>query len=173
MDQRERSRALKYFKTTVTNRHLDEIIQPGITVHLMGCLHQGEIKRCSLTWYTALYLCPPLAKMGSYWRTFSCHSDTRHCNKQFKIHCSCQLDSKLWNQVTFSSLSRRKILTMEKIKSGGWCKPGKQLTLSQPGGQIMPTTVLRAPLPQIFRPCDGQVWCRNSGWNYYTILLES
>ena len=28
-----------------------------------------------------------------------------------------------------------------------------QLTLSQPGGQIMPTTVLRAP--RIFRPCDG------------------
>ena len=30
----------------------------------------------------------------------------------------------------------------------------EQLTLSQPGGQIMPTTVLRAP-PRIFRPCDG------------------
>ena len=29
----------------------------------------------------------------------------------------------------------------------------EQLTLSQPGGQIMPTTVLQAP--QIFRPCDG------------------
>ena len=29
----------------------------------------------------------------------------------------------------------------------------EQLTLSQPGGQISPTTVLRAP--QIFRPCDG------------------
>ena len=27
------------------------------------------------------------------------------------------------------------------------------LTLSQPGGQIMPTSVLRAP--RIFRPCDG------------------
>ena len=32
-----------------------------------------------------------------------------------------------------------------------------QLTLSQPGGggQIMPTTVLPAPLPLNFRPCDG------------------
>ena len=30
----------------------------------------------------------------------------------------------------------------------------EQLTLSQPGGQIMPTTVLQAP-PWIFRPCDG------------------
>ena len=28
-----------------------------------------------------------------------------------------------------------------------------QLTLSQPDGQIMPTTVL--PAPRIFRPCDG------------------
>ena len=32
----------------------------------------------------------------------------------------------------------------------------KQLTLSQPGGQIMPTTVLRAPL-RIFRPYDDPV----------------
>ena len=29
----------------------------------------------------------------------------------------------------------------------------KQLTLSQPWGQIMPPTVLRAP--RIFGPCDG------------------
>ena len=29
------------------------------------------------------------------------------------------------------------------------------LTLSQPGGQIMPTTVLKAPPLQIFRPSDG------------------
>ena len=29
----------------------------------------------------------------------------------------------------------------------------KQLTLSQPGGQIMPTTVIQAP--RIFWPCDG------------------
>ena len=29
----------------------------------------------------------------------------------------------------------------------------KQLTLSQPGLQIMPTTVIQAP--RIFRPCDG------------------
>ena len=29
-----------------------------------------------------------------------------------------------------------------------------QLTLSQPGEQIMPTPLLRAP-PRIFRPCDG------------------
>ena len=31
----------------------------------------------------------------------------------------------------------------------------EQLTLSQTGGQIMPTTVLQAP--RIFRPCDGPV----------------
>ena len=30
----------------------------------------------------------------------------------------------------------------------------KQLTLSQPGGQIMPTTVIQARA-WIFRPCDG------------------
>ena len=33
----------------------------------------------------------------------------------------------------------------------------KQLILSQPEGQIMPTTVLRAP--RIFRPCDGPEQC--------------
>ena len=34
----------------------------------------------------------------------------------------------------------------------------EQLTLSQPGGQIMPTAELRAPPPpRIFRPCDGPV----------------
>ena len=33
----------------------------------------------------------------------------------------------------------------------------KQLTLSQPGGQVILTTVLRAPPPRIFRPCDGPV----------------
>ena len=41
---------------------------------------------------------------------------------------------------------------------GGTLAPqflAKQLTLSQPGGQIMPTTVLQAP--QISRPCDGPV----------------
>ena len=32
-----------------------------------------------------------------------------------------------------------------------------QLTLSQPGGQIMPTTLLLAPLPRIFRPSYGPV----------------
>ena len=31
----------------------------------------------------------------------------------------------------------------------------KHLTLSQPGGQIIPTTVIQAP--RIFRPCDGSV----------------
>ena len=31
----------------------------------------------------------------------------------------------------------------------------EQLTLSQPGGQIMPTTVLQAP--RIFRHCDDPV----------------
>ena len=30
-----------------------------------------------------------------------------------------------------------------------------KLTLSQPGGHIMPTIVLRAPFPRIFRPYDG------------------
>ena len=37
----------------------------------------------------------------------------------------------------------------------------KQLTLSQPGGQIMPTTVLRAPPPRIFRPCDGPAYVKD------------
>ena len=39
----------------------------------------------------------------------------------------------------------------------GHCKFfSEQLTLSQPDGQIMPTTVLRAlPPPQIFRTCDS------------------
>ena len=32
-------------------------------------------------------------------------------------------------------------------------RKAEQLTLYQPGGQILPTTVLQAP--QIFRPCDG------------------
>ena len=40
---------------------------------------------------------------------------------------------------------------------GGFSPPpqffAKQLTLSQPGGQIMPTTILLAP--QIFKLCDG------------------
>ena len=43
-----------------------------------------------------------------------------------------------------------------KRGAGGALAPqflAEQLTLSQPGGQIMPTTVLRAP--RIFRPCDG------------------
>ena len=44
-------------------------------------------------------------------------------------------------------------------QTGGWglYPPqflAKQLTLSQPGGQIIPTRVLGAN-PQIFRPCDG------------------
>ena len=33
----------------------------------------------------------------------------------------------------------------------------EQLTLSQPGGQIMPTTVLQANPPPIFKPCDGPI----------------
>ena len=32
----------------------------------MGYLHQGEIKRRSLTWYTARSLCLPFAKVGPY-----------------------------------------------------------------------------------------------------------
>ena len=41
----------------------------------------------------------------------------------------------------------------------------EQLTLSRPGGQIMPTTVLRAP--RIFRPCNGPAY------TYYTISYQS
>ena len=37
---------------------------------------------------------------------------------------------------------------------GGLQFLAKQLTLSQPGEQIMPTTVIQAP-SRIFRPCDG------------------
>ena len=40
-------------------------------------------------------------------------------------------------------------------QAGG--RGANQLTLSQPGGQIMPTTVLQAPAPRIFRTCDGPV----------------
>ena len=40
---------------------------------------------------------------------------------------------------------------------GGMALPiiADQLTLSQPGGQIMPTTLLLAPPPRIFRPSYG------------------
>ena len=44
----------------------------------------------------------------------------------------------------------------------------KQLTLSQPGGQIMPTTVLLAP--RIFRPCDGPVNNHLLAW-YWAIMF--
>ena len=44
-------------------------------------------------------------------------------------------------------------------QAGGWGPPlfwAKQLNLSQPGGQIMPTTVLRAPpdFQTLRRPCN-------------------
>jgi hypothetical protein len=39
-------------------------------------------------------------------------------------------------------------LEQGRRKRGGWgAFLAKQLTLSQPGGQIIPTTVLQAPLP--------------------------
>ena len=47
-----------------------------------------------------------------------------------------------------------------KWGDGGALAPqffAKQLTLSQPGWQIMPTTVIQAP-PRIFRPCDGPAY---------------
>ena len=54
-------------------------------------------------------------------------------------------------QVSMSGLSQ----------AGGWGFPflAKQLTLSQLGGQIMPTTVIQAPPPGF---CDGPV-CDYSG----------
>ena len=48
------------------------------------------------------------------------------------------------------------LLLLRAVGSGG-AGPhflAKQLTLSLPEGQIMPTTLLQAPL-RIFRPCDG------------------
>ena len=42
------------------------VVHKGIKIVRMGCLHQGEIKRRSLTWYTAQSLCPPFAKVGLY-----------------------------------------------------------------------------------------------------------
>ena len=48
------------------------------------------------------------------------------------------------------------LLNSRTVASGGLYHPqflSKQLTLSQPEGQIMPTTVIQAP--RIFRPCDA------------------
>ena len=59
-----------------------------------------------------------------------------------------------------SSLSPQILWSSRAVASGRLGGPqflAKKLTLSQPGRQIMPTTVLRAPPPQIFRPCDGPV----------------
>ena len=45
----------------------------------------------------------------------------------------------------------------------------EQITLSQPGGQIMPTTVLRAP--RIFRLCDGPVNTPRSTQLFENVML--
>ena len=52
-------------------------------------------------------------------------------------------------------------LTRRPVASGGAAPPqflAKQLTLSQPGGQIMPTTVIQAPpdFQTLRRPCIGR-----------------
>ena len=36
----------------------------GLIFFILRCLHQGEIKQRSLTWYKARFLCPPFAKVG-------------------------------------------------------------------------------------------------------------
>ena len=52
-------------------QHRDSLSKGSIDLvltgrYVMGCLHQGEIKHRSLTWYTAHSLCPPFAKVGLY-----------------------------------------------------------------------------------------------------------
>ena len=48
-----------------------------------------------------------------------------------------------------------------------------QLTLSHPGGQIMPTTLLFA-LPRIFRPPYGSAWPAELLWNpLFEFLLNA
>ena len=43
---------------------------------------------------------------------------------------------------------------MQAYRKRGRAVFGRMLTLSQPGGQIITTTILHAP-PRIFRTCDG------------------
>ena len=61
--------------------------------------------------------------------------------------------------ISFESVFKEQVYACRKRGAGGGALApqflAKQLTLSQPGVQIMPTTVLQAPPPQIFRPCDG------------------
>ena len=54
-------------------------------------------------------------------------------------------------------------------QAGGPQCLAKQLTLSQPGCQIMPTKVLRAP--QIFEPCDGPGVYNKTRQNYRLMRL--
>ena len=64
------------------------------------------------------------------------------------------------NGLVFFDMNKIFCFTVPKEQTGGLggFSPlpqflAKQLTISQPGGQIIPTTVLRAP--RNFRPCDG------------------
>ena len=69
--------------------------------------------------------------------------------------------SKVWSFVWSGSILqfRQNII---KVKGCLMQFLAKQLILSQPGGQIIPTAVLRAPPPNIFRPCDGpDKWYRD------------
>ena len=73
----------------------------------------------------------------------------------FLLHCNGSVHKKISGM----------IITYNRAVASGRGGPGgakalnflaEKLTLSQPGGQIMPTTVLRAPL-RIFRPYDDPV----------------
>ena len=67
----------------------------------------------------------------------------------------------LKGQTLFSSCSQLESANRAVARGGLWrLQPPQcstdQVTLFQPGGQIMPTTVLlTSPLPPIFRACDG------------------
>ena len=77
-----------------------------------------------------------------------------------RVHCIFLEKGQLWDLSSKPVILEDKAAKMiidRPIASGGALDPqflDKQLTLSQPGGQIMPTTVIQAP-PWIFRPCDG------------------
>ena len=61
-------------------------------------------------------------------------------------------------------------LEQGRRKRGGWgAFLAKQLTLSQPGGQIIPTTVLQAPPPnfQTLR----RAWVKRSLYTLYVVYL--
>ena len=80
----------------------------------------------------------------------------------YRVHMHCRLPLKTF-AVLYRSRTQETGSTHTEMKAKkshfhmktdlGLSWVSNQLTLSQPGGQITPTTVIRAP--RIFRPCDG------------------